>query len=377
MKAIISVKGKTDQSYTLAENTTIIVGRDDNSDIKFDFDYISRKHALFEIRQNRVTVTGFGKNGTFINGAIIKNEIPVQLNGGDVVRLSPEGPEIEIQNVEMPAPEVKRKTRPVVVASAAVLGAILIVGIIVVFSFQSKLNEQGERTQILNDKIDQYEKQTRDLNRKLTAQIDALIGSYSSAGNGGRENGRVLEYISNSVLLAAAVDSANNIFAYGTCFAISDSGTLCTNYHVIENSAAVYVMRNGNYYRCSLLFSSPALDLAILKAPLKLTAVRMRAAGKNDIGIGVYAIGFPWAQIATGKPTVTRGVLSGFADNAMLITDAAINRGNSGGPLVDSAGYVLGINTFVIRQSGTLSVEGAGFAVSISKVLELRRQYGF
>lgn len=177
--------------------------------------------------------------------------------------------------------------------------------------------------------------------------------------------------------MLVAVDGANNINGYGTSFAISGDGTLCTNYHVIENAASVYALKNGTYYRCSIMAYDQGIDLAVLKAPLKSTGVKMREPGKNDIGLGVFAIGFPWADIASGNPTVTRGVLSGITPNGILITDAAVNRGNSGGPLVDAAGYVIGVNTFVVRQSGNFAIEGGGFAVGTGKILELRRKHGF
>jgi serine protease Do len=191
------------------------------------------------------------------------------------------------------------------------------------------------------------------------------------------DNKQILDYISISILLVASADSSNNIFSYGSSFAIADNGIVCTNYHVIENAAFIYVMYNGNFYRAQVLYQSKTLDIAILKTTLVLKSVKTRVVTATDVGISVYAIGFPWVQISSGKPTVTRGVLSGITNKNELITDAAINRGNSGGPLVDSDGYVIGINTYIITEANSVRIEGGGFAINIEKVLELRRRYGF
>ncbi|MBN2351568.1 MAG: FHA domain-containing protein [Spirochaetales bacterium] len=104
---------------------------------------------MFEIRKNRLWITGLGKNGTFINGAVIRNELPVELKTGDNVRLGPEGPEISVQNVEHEAAEANRRSRTGLVLSISAVATSIIAAVIIISTLQSKLNEQAQRTQIL------------------------------------------------------------------------------------------------------------------------------------------------------------------------------------------------------------------------------------
>ncbi len=160
----------------------------------------------------------------------------------------------------------------------------------------------------------------------------------------------------------------------GSGVIIDKAGYILTNNHVVEDaSGLVVVLANGDEQEAKLVGSDPFVDIAILKTGGSVPAVA--ALGNSDTlaaGETVIAIGSPLGDL---KNTVTVGVISatgrsldsgrGYQLTDMIQTDAAINQGNSGGPLVNLAGEVIGINTLVVRGSGSSSTtaEGLGFAV--------------
>jgi serine protease Do len=155
----------------------------------------------------------------------------------------------------------------------------------------------------------------------------------------------------------------------GTSFAVGRKGLLCTNSHVIENAVYVYVKYGQDYIPAFVSCKNKASDIALLTVSFATRPLDTRVPLDNDIGTSVFAIGFPWSAVTGERPTITRGILSGISkDGNYLITDAAINKGNSGGPLIDTEGRVLGINTFIVRDNG---IEGGGFAINIRMIEEV------
>lgn len=155
---------------------------------------------------------------------------------------------------------------------------------------------------------------------------------------------------------------------------ISDQGYLLTNYHVVEDASNLYIiLSDGSEADVTLVGYDIYADLAILKSEGNVPAVA--ALGNSDAldpGETVIAIGSPLGDF---KNSVTTGVVSatgrsidtgeGYKIEDLIQTDAAINVGNSGGPLVNLAGEVIGINTLIVRSSGSgTTAEGLGFAVS-------------
>ncbi len=160
----------------------------------------------------------------------------------------------------------------------------------------------------------------------------------------------------------------------GSGVIISEQGYILTNNHVVEDATQLMVvLANGEEQEAVLVGSDRFADIAILKTEGSIPAIA--SLGNSDTlsaGETVIAIGSPLGDL---KNTVTVGVISatgrnldsgrGYQLNDMIQTDAAINQGNSGGPLVNLAGEVIGINTLVVRGSGSssTSAEGLGFAV--------------
>ncbi len=160
----------------------------------------------------------------------------------------------------------------------------------------------------------------------------------------------------------------------GSGVIISPQGYILTNNHVVEDVGNLVVdMANGEQRTALLVGSDRFADIAILKVDGSIPASAVLGnSDKLNSGETVIAIGSPLGDL---KNTVTVGVISatgrsldsgnGYQLTDMIQTDAAINHGNSGGPLVNLAGEVIGINTLVVRGSGSSSgtAEGLGFAV--------------
>jgi S1-C subfamily serine protease len=155
--------------------------------------------------------------------------------------------------------------------------------------------------------------------------------------------------------------------ASGSGFVISTDGYLVTNHHVIEQAVIVKAaFADGNVYPATLIGSDPSTDIAILKVyDGDLKPLQFADSDQLQPGQIAIAIGNPMGL----QYTVTAGVVSATgrtlrANNGRLIddiiqTDAALNPGNSGGPLVNSEGRVIGVNTAVIA-----SAQGLCFAIS-------------
>jgi 2-alkenal reductase len=160
----------------------------------------------------------------------------------------------------------------------------------------------------------------------------------------------------------------------GSGVIISPEGFILTNNHVVEDTSHLsIILADGIELQAKVVSTDLFADLAVLKADGKMPAVA--TLGNSDTlkpGQTVIAIGSPLGDF---KNTVTVGVISatgraldtgaGYQMENMIQTDAAINQGNSGGPLVNLAGEVVGINTLVVRGEGYGSAiaEGLGFAV--------------
>lgn len=163
----------------------------------------------------------------------------------------------------------------------------------------------------------------------------------------------------------------------GSGFVISPQGYVLTNNHVVEGASELRVIRaDGTEMNAKIIGTDMYADLAILQAQGEFPAVAVL--GDSDElkpGETVIAIGSPLGDFVN---TVTVGVISatgrmidtgnGFIMEDLIQTDAAINQGNSGGPLINLAGEVVGINTLVVRGnrlSNTIA-EGLGFAIPIN-----------
>jgi serine protease Do len=169
----------------------------------------------------------------------------------------------------------------------------------------------------------------------------------------------------------------------GSGFIINKNGTIITNNHVIANAEDILVKVNSKEYKAKVIGADPYADIAVLKIDSKdnFVPVSFADSDKARVGDWVVAIGNPFGL----GGTVTSGIISARNRDINLTryddfiqTDASINVGNSGGPLFNLKGEVIGINTAIIAPGQTGSI-GIGFAIpanAASNVIDQLIKYG-
>jgi 2-alkenal reductase len=164
----------------------------------------------------------------------------------------------------------------------------------------------------------------------------------------------------------------------GSGVIISDNGYIVTNNHVVEGAARLSVtFYDGQTVDANLIGTYPASDLAILQVNAHVPAVaELGDSDSLQLGRRVIAIG---SALGRFQNTVTTGIVSGLGRevggiNGLIQTDASINHGNSGGPLINLAGQVVGINSMVVRSGGGDVAEGLGFSIPSNVVRPVSEQ---
>ncbi len=170
----------------------------------------------------------------------------------------------------------------------------------------------------------------------------------------------------------------------GSGFIISPDGYIVTNEHVIHNATEILVTTTtGDQMQAQIVGADYYSDIALLKVDAKnLPYLEMGNSDSVIIGEWVIALGNPFGLFSNNdQPSVTVGVVSAtnrdFSRNPegrvykdMIQTDASINRGNSGGPLVNSLGQVIGMDTMIFTEGGGGSL-GIGFAIPINRIKQI------
>ena len=173
--------------------------------------------------------------------------------------------------------------------------------------------------------------------------------------------------------------------ALGSGFVIDKAGHIVTNYHVVEGARSVEVsFSNNESMKAKIVGTDPSTDVAVLQVDAHSRALTPLSLGNSDlvhVGDSVVAIGNPFGY----DRTVTAGIVSALqrviqAPNSYSIdhviqTDAALNKGNSGGPLLNANGNVIGVNSQISTgNSGSSGNVGVGFAVPINTVTTVAAQ---
>jgi 2-alkenal reductase len=242
----------------------------------------------------------------------------------------------------------------------------------------------------------------RNENKQLSASVAATVQTIANkpaimptaapaAGSGTTFSSEVSDAMVATVeqvapAVVTVLNRATRGQGSGSGVIISEDGYIITNHHVIEGARSlVVIFANGSRQEAHLVGSDPLSDIAVIKVDGGVPAVAQ--IGDSELlrpGEHVLAIGSPLGNF---RNTVTAGIVSalnrsvGTTLEGLIQTDTAINSGNSGGPLVNLRGEVVGINTLVVRGSGleeslsgVASVEGMGFSVPSSIFLPVAEQ---
>jgi S1-C subfamily serine protease len=207
-------------------------------------------------------------------------------------------------------------------------------------------------------------------------------GSEPVASGGGLTTADIYDQASRAVVELAAAGGVGGGSAQGSGFVYDAQGHIVTNQHVVAGASNIEVsFWNGAAFDARLVGADPSTDLAVLKvnAPRRLLEpLRLTDSSAVEVGDPVYALGSPFGL----EGTLTSGIVSALhremtAPNNFTIantiqTDAAINHGNSGGPLVDRRGRVIGVNAQIESESG--GSDGVGFAIPSNTVRSIVRQ---
>jgi putative serine protease PepD len=170
--------------------------------------------------------------------------------------------------------------------------------------------------------------------------------------------------------------------AEGSGFVIDDDGHIATNQHVVDGATSITVtFADGKTASAKVVGTDASTDVAVIKADApksELHPLTLADSAQVQVGDGVVAIGSPFGL----EGTVTTGIVSAlgrtmnapndFTISGAIQTDAAINHGNSGGPLLDATGHVIGINAQIESDSG--GNDGVGFAIPSSTVRRVAAQ---
>ncbi|MGD8426149.1 MAG: trypsin-like peptidase domain-containing protein [Balneolaceae bacterium] len=189
-----------------------------------------------------------------------------------------------------------------------------------------------------------------------------------------------------------SVPIQREVSSMGSGFIISKKGLVVTNQHVANKDAkkVVISLTDGSQYPAKVLGADELADLALLKIEADRDFPTVDFGDSDSVLVGEWslAVGNPFGLFKAAQPSVTVGVVSAknrdfrpdpneprvYMD--MIQTDAAINRGNSGGPLVDSEGKVIGVNTFIYTGGTSSGNIGLGFAIPSNRVQKIIKQLG-
>jgi len=187
-----------------------------------------------------------------------------------------------------------------------------------------------------------------------------------------------------------SVPIEREVSSMGSGFIISKDGKVVTNQHVANKNAkkVVVSMTDGSQYEATVMGSDELADLALLQIQDDREFPVAEFGNSDSVVVGEWslAVGNPFGLFEAAQPSVTVGVVSAlhrdFRPNPneprvyidMIQTDAAINRGNSGGPLVDSQGKVIGVNTFIFTGGTSGGNVGLGFAIPSNRVKKIIKQ---
>lgn len=270
----------------------------------------------------------------------------------------------------VPAPRRKRRWKGVLILLAAALGLTAVVigvlwGVQLFRPVGSDLWEEEEY-------YSSYEEDEDAPITIPTIQADPTARMSLSETRGSPLSAQAVYERVHTAVVTVMVDLGDDRASMGTGVLFREDGYLLTNHHVVSGGqSCTILLSDGTPLEAKFIASDAASDLAILKAETKdpLPTAEFGDSEALEVGEAVYAIGTPLNMEMSG--TFTNGIVSSLAREyamtetasmPLIQTNAALNNGNSGGPLINSSGQVVGIN-FMKMYARYSTVEGLGFAI--------------
>jgi S1-C subfamily serine protease len=216
----------------------------------------------------------------------------------------------------------------------------------------------------------------------VTTTVETAAPATPRLADGGLSVGEIYRRAGSGVVQVTT--SGERGSGLGSGFVADTDGHIVTNFHVIDGADSIEVsFSNRDTLPARLVGSDPSTDLAVLQVDAGRDALTPLTLADSDlvrVGDPVVAIGNPFGL----ERTVTTGIVSalqravrspnGFTIDQVIQTDAAINQGNSGGPLLDAAGDVIGVNSQIETAGGSSGNVGIGFAVPSNTVRTVMEQ---
>ena len=259
--------------------------------------------------------------------------------------------------------------------------------------WEERWEDNQERTaemlEAMYDKIADLQEEVKD--NSFTGNGNSVSGTPNTTSDGSLTPGQVYAQNVDAVVFIRnqATVQGTTTASSGSGFIISENGYIVTNYHVVQGATKLTVItHNGKEYEAKIVGYDSANDMAVLKIEANhLPYAKLGSSDDLIVGDQVVAIGNPLGELTNTLTVgyisaVDRDVSAGGAMINMLQTDVAINSGNSGGPLFNMKGEVVGITT--AKYSGTsnsgATIEGISFAIPIDDVMKKitdLKEYGY
>jgi len=204
--------------------------------------------------------------------------------------------------------------------------------------------------------------EARDLARNHLAALERKLMTRDQVAEAQRASA---EFISKRPQphTADGADQINQLKATGTAFAVTNDGCLVTNFHVVAVGSRVKVSTPKGVRLAKVVKTDEAHDLALLKIDNNVGGLPVVDSGSVRLGQTVFAIGFPNVEVQGLKPKLTKGEISSLAgiqdDERYFQISVPLQPGNSGGPLLDTHGNVVGVTSAGLNAAKTLNITGS------------------
>ncbi len=328
-----------------------------------------------ELKQETVTPKPQSerKVSPFADSPYVMNHAPQEQNP----HLPPVSPQPKTGRKKKQNGKGWKRVLAAVMAVALVAGSCGITAAVVNSRWEKEMDRMHQE---FDSRLDEMQQQI-DTAQK-TAQ--SISGAVIAGSQGGMTPGQVYALNVQSVVLISCEVSANvygqttSGVSTGSGFVLTENGYIVTNHHVVDGATKIYVgTHDGHEYAAQLVGSDATNDVAVLKVEAEnLDPVTLGSSTELAVGDQVVAIGNPLGELTA---TMTAGYVSAKNRDVttdgrtinMIQTDAAINSGNSGGPLFNMKGEVVGITTAKYSGSSAsgATIEGIGFAIPMDDVI--------